>query len=46
MIERQARDMEVRDSNPGTGSNVSLEFKTYELKYGEDYNVVNDPLHI
>ena len=28
MVERQARDLEVRDSNPGPGSNFSLESKT------------------
>ena len=27
MIERQARGLEVRGSNPGQGSNFSLEFK-------------------
>ena len=27
MVERQARDLEVRGSNPGPGSNLSLEFK-------------------
>ena len=27
MVERQARDMEVRGSNPGPGSSFSLEFK-------------------
>ena len=26
-LESQARDLEVRGSNPGTGSNFSLEFK-------------------
>ena len=27
VVERQARDLEVRGSNPGTDSNFSLEFK-------------------
>ena len=27
MVERQARDLEVRGSDLGTGSNFSLEFK-------------------
>ena len=27
VAERQARDLEVRGSNPGPGSNFSLEFK-------------------
>ena len=27
MVERQARDQEVRGSNPGPGSNFSLEFQ-------------------
>ena len=27
MVERHARDLEVRGSNPGPGSNFSLEFK-------------------
>ena len=27
VAESQARDLEVRDSNPGPGSNFSLEFK-------------------
>ena len=29
MVERQARDLEVRGSNPVPGSNFSLEFKIY-----------------
>ena len=28
-IERQARDLEIRDSNPGPGSNFSLENLIY-----------------
>ena len=31
MVERQARDLEVLSSNPGPGSNFSLEFKNKEL---------------
>ena len=27
MVERQARDLEVRSSNPGSGSNFALEFE-------------------
>ena len=29
VVERQTRDLEVRGSNPGPGSNVSLEFKKH-----------------
>ena len=29
MVERQARDLEVRGSNPGPSLNISLEFKLY-----------------
>ena len=32
VVERQARDLEVRGSNPGPGSNFSLEFKLQFLK--------------
>ena len=31
MVERQARDLEVRGSNPGPGSNFSLESKMSNL---------------
>ena len=33
MVERQARDLEVRDSNPGPGSNFSLELKKISLYF-------------
>ena len=33
MAERQAIDLEVRGSNPGPGSNFSLEFKEDVLSY-------------
>ena len=32
MVERQARDLKVRGSNPGPGSNFSLEFKIVILQ--------------
>ena len=33
MVERQARNPEVRGSNPGSGSNFSLEILQYLLLY-------------
>ena len=32
MVERQARDLEVRGSNPGPGSNLCLEFEKNQLR--------------
>ena len=32
MVERKARDLEVQDSNPGPGSNFSLEIKKDKYK--------------
>ena len=38
-VESQARDMEVRGSNPSLGSNFSLEFKLYTSQ-DTDYKFV------
>ena len=32
MVQRQARDLEMRGSNPGRGSNFSIEFKLQFFK--------------
>ena len=39
MVKRQARDLENRRSNPGSGSNFSLEFKILILQ-GTNYRFV------
>ena len=39
MVQRQARDMEVRVSNPGPGTNFSLEFKMITLCFPGAYKI-------
>ena len=37
MVERQAKDLDIRGSNPGPGLNFSLEIKKFLLYHVEQY---------
>ena len=47
VVERHARDLELRGSNPGPGSNFSLEFKMFKnLDYLEWHDEVAEGLNM